>query len=133
MGRTTQHNGPNPSFSSCAPARNPRMEPAAGKFGALPHTTRLLRWKRRESQLAINRRPKRLRMCLRRFEHVMWSLAWTLEQVIITPSFHVYKAYTNIKIQIFLYLTNNLTINFLFLECKFYIVGFVIEHALLWL
>ena len=62
MGRTTQHNGPNPSFSSCAPARNPRMEPAAGKFGALPHTTRLLRWKRRESQLAMNRRP--LNLCL---------------------------------------------------------------------
>jgi len=57
MGRTTQHNGPNPSFSSCAPARNPRMEPAAGKFGALPHTTRLLRWKRQESPLAMNRRP----------------------------------------------------------------------------
>ena len=57
MGWTTQHNGPNPSFSSCAPARNPRMEPASGKFGALPHTTRLLRWKRQESQLAMNRRP----------------------------------------------------------------------------
>jgi len=32
-----------------------------------------------------------------------------------TPSFPVYKAYTHIKIQTFLSLTNNLTINFLFL------------------
>ena len=35
--------------------------------------------------------------------------------LITTPSFHVYKAYTHIKIQTFPSLTNNLTINFLFL------------------
>ena len=37
----------------------------------------------------------------------------------LTPSFHVYKAYTHIKIQTFLSLTNSLTINFLFYNINF--------------
>ena len=36
-------------------------------------------------------------------------------QLVTTPSFPVYKAYTYIKIQILSSLTNNLTIKFLFL------------------
>jgi hypothetical protein len=47
----------------------------------------------------------------------------------VTPSFHIYKARTHIKIQTLQSLTNNLTNDLLFLQCKVYMVGFVIKYT----